>query len=287
MRFLYATVFFMAVLLTACSKPVEIDLPEMAPKLVINSFFKVGGKFEVHVSTTKDILSMDSTSLNNATVSLFANGVFQGNLIHADDGIYTHDTVIVRSGITYKVMVSAPGLESLEAEDTSPQSIFLESVYYDQRAYPDSEGGHYYKISLEFTDDPNTLNYYELVLLFYNNEDQYSVVRLWGDNEIVLLNEGDEEFYSGLCVFSDELFNGSPYNLRLKTTFGVTDMKKEMYLLTVSETFYKFRKSWIRHAHSQYPDITNPTEPVRLFSNVTGGYGIFAAYAESKIVTYE
>ncbi len=287
MRFLSAITILIAVLLPACSKPVEIDLPEMQPKLVINSFFKVGGKFEVHVSTTKGILSTDTTNLKNATVSLYANGVFQGNLVHSEDGVYLHDTVIVRSDITYKIMVSAPSLESVEAQDKAPEPTVLESVYYDQRAYPDSEGGHYYKINLEFTDDPNSLNYYELVMLDYNDEEQYSVVRLWGDNEIVIINEGDEEFYSGLCVFSDELFNGSPYSLRLKTTHWISDNKKEMYLLSVSETFYRFRKSWIRHAYSQYPDITNPTGPVRLFSNVTGGYGIFAGYAESKITSYE
>jgi len=141
-------------------------------------------------------------------------------------------------------------------------------------------------VQIFFEDNSSNRNFYEVNVLHFNAEDEFELIRLNGDNEKVIINEGDEEYYSGLCVFSDELINGKQYRLNLRTRSTLTGNRKEMHLSSISETFYKYRKSCIRHSFAQFPDLANPMEPVTLFSNVKGGYGIFAGYSINSIITY-
>ena len=268
-------------LLVGCTKIIEIELPNAPDKLVVNCFFSTGDKFVVHISHSQNILNEDSTEIINAEVKLFANEIYQGSLTYINDGFYSHDTIIARPGIKYKLVALALGYDQVEAEDTAPTPAILDSVSYDPKTYPDSEGNNFYKLGLLLQDNSSKRDYYEIVLQYYKNADKYSIIRLRGDYEAVLLNEGDEEFYSGICIFSDGLIDGREYRLKLKTSEDLSENKKELHLLSISEILYKYRKSWIRHSSAQYPDITNPIEPVTLFSNIKGGYGIFAGYSDT------
>ena len=268
-------------LLVACTKIIEIDLPSAHDKLVVNCFFSTGDKFVVHISNSQNILNEDSIEIINADIKLYANEIYQGTQMYINDGFYSHDTIIARPGIEYKLLALVPGYDQVEAEDIAPTPAILDSVYYNPKAYPDSEGNNFYKVELLMQDHASIRDYYEIVLKYYKNADKYSIIRLRGDYEQVIMNEGDEEFYSGICIFSDELINGSKYRLKLKSSTVLSENKKELHLLSIRETLYKYRKSWIRHSSAQYPDITNPIEPVTLFSNVKGGYGIFAGYSDT------
>lgn len=272
-------------LLLSCTKVIEIDLPSAPDKLVVNCFFSTGDKFVVHISHSQNILNEDSTEISNAEIKLYANEIYQGSLTYINDGIYSHDTIIVRPGINYKLVALAPGYDQVEAEDTAPAPAILDSVFYNPKAYPDSEGNNFYKVELLLQDNASKRDYYEIVLKYYKNANKYSIITLRGDYEQVIMNEGDEEFYSGICIFSDEFINGIKYQLKLKTSDALSENKKELHLLSISETLYKYRKSWIRHSSAQYPDITNPIEPVTLFSNIKGGYGIFAGYSDTIAIS--
>lgn len=272
-------------LLVGCTKIIEIELPYAPDKLVVNCFFFTGDKFVVHISHSQNILNEDSTEIINAEVKLFANEIYQGSLTYINNGFYSHDTIIARPGIKYKLAALAPGYDQVEAEDTAPTPAILDSVSYDPKAYPDSEGNNFYRVELLLQDNVSKRDYYEIIIKYYKNADKYSIIRLRGDYEQVIMNEGDEEFYSGICIFSDELINGSKYWLKLKTSTVLSENKKELHLLSISETLFKYRKSWIRHSSAQYPDITNPIEPVTLFSNVKGGYGIFAGYSDNIAIS--
>ena len=279
------TSIFLLLLLVGCTKIIEIELPYAPDKLVVNCFFSTGDKFIVHLSHSQNILNEDSTIIKNGDIKLYANDIFQGILEYITDGVYSHDTIIVRPGIKYKLSALAPGYDQVEAEDTAPAQAILDSVFYNPKSYIDSEGSNFYKVELLLQDNVSRRDYYEIVLKYFEDADKYSIIRLRGDYEQVMMNEGDEEFYSGICIFSDELINGSKYRLKLKTSIELSENKKELHLLSISETLYKYRKSWIRHSFAQYPNITNPIEPVTLFSNIKGGYGIFAGYSDTIAIS--
>jgi hypothetical protein len=272
-------------LLVSCTKIIEIDLPDAPDKLVVNCSFSTGNKFLIHLSHSQNILDENSSIITNANIKLYSDEIYQGNLTYIDDGLYSHDTIIARSGIKYKLVVTAPGYDMVYAEDTAPAASTLDSVFYDPIPYPDTEGSFSHKVQLFLNDNNLSTDFYEVIIQCFDDEGKYSIIKLLGDNEKVIMNEGDEEFYSGICIFSDELINGSKYRLKLKTRSWEIENKKTLHLLSISENLYKYRKSWIRHSSAQYPDITNPIEPVTLFSNVKGGYGIFAGYSDTSVIS--
>jgi predicted glutamine amidotransferase len=239
-KLITGTIFFIIcvglLLLVGCTKIIEIDLPNAPNKLVVNCFFSTGDKFIVHLSHSQNILNEDSTIIKNGNIKLYVNDIYQGSLKYIADGIYSHDTIIARPGIKYKLVALAPGYDQVEAEDTAPTPTIIDSVSYDPKAYPDSEGNNFYKVELLLQDNASKRDYYEIILKYYKTADQYSVIRLRGDYEQVIMNEGDEEFYSGICIFSDELINGSKYWLKMKTSTVLSKNKKELHLLSISET---------------------------------------------------
>lgn len=272
-------------MLVACSKEVNIDLPVPEERLVINAFFETGEKFNIYLGKSGCITEQDTGIIDNAQILLYADNVFQGIMQHTSGGFYTHDTVIIRPGVLYMISASAQGFPDIEAADIAPPPCICEDVLYDPDPYLDSEGDDYYKLRLSLYDNRRKDNFYELVLQSFIKEDKYRIVSINGSNEKVLINEGDAEFYSGFCVFSDVFLDSSPYTLNLQTYSRISGTKSILNVLTVSETYYRFRKSLIRHFNAQFPEILNLVESVTLYSNIDGGYGIFAGYSRNRIIT--
>ena len=168
---------FLLILLIGCTKTIEIELPYAPKKLVVNCFFSTGDKFVVHLSHSQNILNNDSAEVVNAEVKLFADEVYQGSLTYINDGFYSHDTIIARPGIKYKISALAPGYDQIEAEDTAPTQAIVDSVFYNYKSYTDSEGNNFYKVEILLQDNASKRDYYEIVLKYYKDSDKYSIIR--------------------------------------------------------------------------------------------------------------
>jgi hypothetical protein len=277
---------FLAIILfiASCEMVVDVDLPDIPEKLIINCLFETGKPFEVYINHCVDILyNNDSTSfVDNAIVSMYGDDVLLGTIPNQGNGVYLNETLIPTPGVKYRIVVSAPGYDEVWAEDTAPEPTAIDSINFDTSTYYDSEGIEYHRTGILFSDDPNSKNYYEIIFQCFNTKyDYFFSYGPRNDNDRVITNEGDELFYSKICVFSDELINGQLYWLRTIDTRKIWEEKYKINLLTTSETMYRFRKSWIRHDYAKSPDILNPIEPVTLYSNINGGYGIFAGFSNS------
>ncbi len=94
--------------------------------------------------------------------------------------------------------------------------------------------------------------------------------------------EGEEEaFTSGAFMFSDEIFNGQLYtfNFRLDQFFGFVPEEESEYFITL-RTLSEAQYRYILSVDLQRENQDNPfAEPVPVFNNVEGGYGIFAGYS--------
>ncbi len=274
----------MLALLTSCEMVVDIDLPDAPDRLVVNCLFETGQPFEVHLSHSMNVLSGDSSIISDGMVEIYSDGSYIGRLSYKGDGIYSNEMIIVLPEVTYRLTASAPGYDEVWAEDSAPIATLMDTIFYDHTKYYDSEGVDYYKLQLSMWDDPATTGYYELICKLVSTY-YVSIRGFRGDNERVLINEGDEDFYSWITVFKDELIDETPYMLKLKAQERYWEKEATIYLLSISENMYRYRKSWIRHDYAQTPDILEQIEPVTLFSNIEGGYGIFAGYSSSSIVT--
>ncbi len=160
----------------------------------------------------------------------------------------------------------------------------------------DKYGDEYAEATISFSDPPNIKNYYEVLIykLYENKKTDY-----WnsdGDVKVidpVLLNEGDQDYLPTTFFFSDELFDGQEYTLRVNSPGGIgNSINYTVSLRSISESYYLYRKYYTRHSYNQqfegdFLDLVFKGEPQPMFSNIVNGYGIFAGYQEASSILSE
>ena len=65
--------FFIIVISISCQKEVEIDIPQVTPKLVVTSFFCSDSVFRVQVAASTYVSDTNYIYINNAIVELYEN----------------------------------------------------------------------------------------------------------------------------------------------------------------------------------------------------------------------
>jgi len=272
-----------------CSKVVEIDL-DNTKALVINSVFKPDESFTFRISTTASLLSNYDSINENLHFSLFEEDKLVVDSILQSSILETYLMPI--PGKKYSVEVKSDHFPSIKATDTIPVLVLIDNAYMIFPAGVDEFGGYKAEANISFTDPPNERNYYELLISY-----SHGVINNWytdyETNDAVLLNEGDQDYHPTTFFFSDELFNGESYTMRIKGDIGyiTKDNKLTPYplyatLRSVSRTYYKYRKYYTRHAFNQqfqneFLDLIFKGEPQNMYTNVENGYGIFAGYCET------
>ncbi|MBE9468357.1 MAG: DUF4249 family protein [Bacteroidetes bacterium] len=277
------------ILYTSCTKELNCKL-EDTKSLVINSVFNPKNYFTFNLSyTTSPLNSYDS--INEKLHFLFYE---ENNLIidtFLQSGILETNIRPIPNK-EYKVEVLSDKLPSIITSDSIPNIVNIDKAILIYPAGVDEYGDFCVEAMITFTDPPQEENYYELLIYHlhkYDNEKNY-----WnwdGDVKItdpVLLNEGDVDYLPSSLFFSDELFNGETYTLKVKrggyNTRFETNSGCYAELRSVSKSYYLYRKYYTRHVFNQQlqgedlRDFIFMGEPRSMYTNVVNGYGIFAGY---------
>lgn len=297
--------FILSTLLFSCSKEIDFKNNYIENKLVLNGLICPDSLISVHLSQTNTILSDEILVIENATVSLFCNGKYIETLPYFKNGIYKSKTVYPQPDSVYTIAAEAEGYPAISATDTVPRSTRI--IYgthssgntYDEYGDPHQD----YEITI---GDPPEKNFYELFFInqYSPNEFQncytinFQIYPVIADP--VLRSDSELDYWVFTYVFTDNFFNGTNYLMKNKflaadvqgkftSQFVPTDYDEYALLRTASLIYYNYRKSWIRHSNNQ--QIGNRIEeplfmtligdPTPMFSNVEGGYGIFAAYNQT------
>jgi hypothetical protein len=276
-----------AVLLGACEKEATgIKLPESNSKLVVTGFISpqdTAVQVEVIRSTPAfGPRPVASPFVSDALVTL-SDGDRTVTLPRQSEagGQYSIDTqsFTVVTGRTYTLRVSVPGGESLEASCTVPEAPALPQLTIDSSSTSDNRSPRY-SLRMSWTDPGGQENYYrpaaEVRTVLTENLDQpppFPLVRsvYWLGGELT-----DDKAADGGMLYSPrgEFWFGGP-----------PQYKPEHYmvgqLLHVDRHYYLYHNSLTNANRSD----GNPfAEPVLVYSNVSGGLGVFAAYNRSTVV---
>jgi len=297
-------------MLISCTKEIEIDIPEVKTKLVLNGLFTNDSVFCVNVSRTTNFSQNITKYISDATVELYQGNRQISNFIYTENGIYK-STIDYKPeiGKTYTIKILHDKYDNLYAENKVPLLPNVIQTEKTDSAYIDEDGYYGSEAEITINDSPNNKNYYEIKLIGYYFEDYSGIPgyennqtedTVWHTrrlyltgNDVVLLNEGLTDYYPSEYPFSDTLFNGQSYTLKVhylppQTILVVNDgeynLAKNYQLIvvinSVSEAYYKYKKKLIIHTENQSGDIWDGTaNPVNMFSNIEGGYGIFAGYS--------
>ena len=290
----------LAAVFGACSTPFEVELPDEEPRLVIESLFAADSLLTLDVTRSEPVQRPSPGGYNpvtNATVLLYEDGVFVGEAPYVGNRNRYVSNVRPRPGRTYRVRVEAPDFEPVTAEETVPVP---RPFTIEVERGPEPTGGRprLDPVTVRFTD-PAGPDYYALYglterrfpgrdtpgQLFPFAFRSADPVLADGDLE-ALVGESDDPRYLQ-AFFSDRPFDGSPIAIRIRAQRledepgDQTETTDRLRLATLSETYYRYQRALAQ-------DQSNPFgEPVRVPSNVEGGYGIFAAFAASEQVLPE
>jgi len=271
---------FLSCFILGCEKEVQIDLPEHKTQPVLNCLFSQDSIFKVHLSKTVSIVNNFSSKISDATVHLYENELFIEELTF-DGNIYT-STILPKTNIKYQIKVNTPKFQNITAFDYTPSKPNFISTSYQENVYTDEEGYDMSQLTIEFQDNPNKKNYYEVV--FYAKEETSIPFVPYFDeknNDPVLLNEELLKLAPEILVFSDELFNGTTYKLKINYSSIEDNLGLKIYFRHITENYYNYKKRLIIHLYNQEHDIWEGVgEPVTMYTNIEGGYGIFAGYSE-------
>ncbi|NMC40585.1 MAG: DUF4249 family protein, partial [Bacteroidales bacterium] len=81
--------------------------------------------------------------------------------------------------------------------------------------------------------------------------------------------------------FTDKMFDGKHCSVKIYfATQAYADYNLKITFRSVSESYYKFKERQYAYLFSLKNDIfSGMSDPINLYSNIKGGYGIFAGYS--------
>lgn len=303
-RISIAAILFLSIILmsSTCERPVEIELAQPEPRLVINSAFTAGEFVKVNITQTQSIFeSSEVTFIENAKVEVFHEGQLLEELTYIPQTnrappSYVSQEFRPLEGETYILKAYAPGFEAVTAESYVPMQVRItqlgiSNVQVVENPELENDIIYNYNVNLEFEDPADEVNYYHLDFF----QEVFNFYLLEGDTIIVSKEKRKIDFspandnnffiayFDGGVLFEDQIFNGNliSYSFNLQTRINSSNQLIGLMfaqLRTVSEDYYKFYNS-VSRQQDKANDPFSP--PVIIDGNITNGNGVFAGYSQT------
>ena len=282
---------------TSCEKESKINIDNY----VMNAFISDNTPFVI--KATKTISVFDTATYNtlrNLEGELYENGNYVGDLTFQEsyervgfsDPVpegYSVNGFVPKQGNAYRFVLRDGDFE-IRGSDVIPKAVNFtvdtSTVVFDyDLTYKGTE------CILNFTDPADEDNYYAIA---YNTADTiYEDSTYVGIQAYGWMNSDDPAieysyFFVGLLntaynfIFSDKYFNGKDYSIPVRIFAGQYNGNRKylnIYLLSVSEKYYKYVTSSIKQQENNEDYYAEPTQ---VFNNIENGFGIFAGFSVSK-----
>jgi hypothetical protein len=305
MKNVFIVIFFLT---TSCVVDVELEMPKHKQQLVLVGSLRPDSIVSVHLSKT---ISASDTSNNfenvdNANVELYENEMFVGRLEYASAGKYKINYK-PSVGKLYSIKAFVEGHKTVSAEDIIPLAPVIEACYYEETKYlTNFFGGNRVGININIRGSKDKETSIWISLLEHNytriaGEERYDstsvllkdITTIYSDSNIPdkfngfpnngLFSYSGPVRIPGILNYNNDLsflFLNSYSQLLVYNTFIRLTADQEIYILVTntSSIYDKYQKSRMIHFINQDESLSNPfLEPVKIFSNVKNGLGIFAA----------
>lgn len=292
----------------SCQKIEKIEKAgDITPKIILNCASAEGDNFIFYVHRSLSVLDNASIKpIKTAVVKLFADGVLLETVKYdALEEAYVSNFT-AQLDVVYSVEVSAKGYATVTAKTKLPKDVVISSVGLEIKGkrwsgwssdtFGNFENG---KLKLSFKDEPGVRNYYmvEISDEWTNSSgmNQYYSTS-WEtsrpDVESLTSYNQNNSSYAQQFFFADDFDNGkelvidfnssNPYNTFRNYKDSILGYHVKIVHLT---------EDYSKHIYTM--GLTNQNqdnpfqEPVQIFSNVSGGYGIFGAFSgDEKFIKF-
>jgi len=278
--------FFIIIILSQCE--IE-DVSQETQYPVVNSLFCMQDSSRVNLSRIKPTNKyLPNEYINNAHVKLTLPDQTVKEIKHIQpdgmpgkktEGNYLITPVLPYLPGEYKLHAQFPDGEEIVARTIIPEAVRITEIEHHLDTIE-----KYVNLHISFNDKKNENNYYALSINEYNYFTDFFSVR-----ENIEVESGssfvEAEIWGGVSqlVFSDQSFTDSIQDITAKIYFShlypeenMDSTVLEAKLMTVSKEYFNYATSFYQQTIAE-EDIF--AEPVTVYSNITGGYGIFAGYS--------
>lgn len=287
-------ILIVSLLFLACESDVNYKGKDFPPKMVLNSLIDCNqDSHSIKVSESVFAFSQqESKPIEDPNLNLLINGFpievkYNYNKdkdnYYAFDGTLKPDDVITISGNSQLHGY----VEGKDIVPKPPQIISITPEWFKKEAFS------YLRTKIKVKDRSNQRDYYRIVIhtktIFRENKpDDID----WNNSEVLLDQESLFQEVTGtlgdtntsmFTIFSDELFQDKEYTLNVYVKFDNfidADQYVKVEIHSLSENLYKYLRSVELASNGD-----NFSEPVRIFSNIKGGYGILGTFTiDEKVI---
>lgn len=316
-RINFLNLLVIATLLCSCVETIEMDTVPVNKILVVNSLIAPDSLFWCYVSKVYALNDSTPHYVDNASVKIFDNssGALVCELVHGSAGMYRALNSTAKMDKEYRIEVSANGFPTVLGTTQIPHKQEATDVSYISYAgYDALQNCDYDELRFSIKDQFEESNYYEVLFftIFQSDSDwivtdpfhKISTDTIWNMEDAsgfadytivdaVLKAEGLMKYNPSTLVFSDNLFNLQKHDFVVRHWPLSSHVCFTLY--TLSEELYKFRTTLTQHLYergakgiSRYDDFAGldfSSKAIDVYSNLNGGYGIFAGYNSQTLFT--
>ncbi|MEZ4883439.1 MAG: DUF4249 family protein [Chitinophagales bacterium] len=303
------------------STVVEVDLSEYGNQLVVLAPFQPDfpsadlNHFQLKLVKSNDILNENSDfqPITNATVDIYEEGELFVTLFHSENGNYGSPIGKgPKVGKDYRIEINSTDFGKTTAESQVPNKPqILQAYISDENYYDASEEAEKIEVTFEIKDELDVANYYYLTVnsiiddgiiepSYWNvcfstsdpafDEDEYN-------DDFFEVEETPTNYYcDGFATFRDLIFEGETkivkiyvdkyyvYDYTFDPETGESqEFRRDIQVVfgAMSRDIYNYKRS----ARTQSWNEDNPfAEPIRVYSNIEGGIGIFGGFVETSVI---
>lgn len=284
MRRFLITNLIILIILCSCRELVTDDFPEFTAVPAVNSILIAGKPLKVHVSLAEKLDTNELAVVNDANILLSIDGNYAETLIPDGNGIYLSSSLIEPMK-SYEMEVNVPGYETISCNEILPSPSPILKIIHNNNAGKDEEGIIYPSVSVSFKTNSSVIQNFEIVIRTLQNGYESTATQK-KITDPVLLNEG-----LPLTIFNNEIIRDSAYTMTINYFTGGSEKIGDepwhttlvpliIELRSCSADYYRFVKQKYLYEKGRYPEfLAASTNASPLFSNIQGGYGIFAGYS--------
>ncbi len=263
-------ILFSLIFFCACEKDADVKIPVVESKLVVNSFISPQDTMiKVRVTLSQPLFnnsnSVQFSSISNATVQM-NNGVNTKTLIYNSTENYYSISALqfpIVVGETYHLTVSTPDGKNVNASTSIP--VVNSTLTFSSHPLNDPNQADLYSIETKWNDSPGAEDFYRI---FYFSKSTYS-------SNDTIYQEGFSD------NFSDKGNDGKLFdqNFKVYQSISTTGNLGELFLIHATKEYYLFHTKLGEAGSGGNPFA----EAVQMYTNINGGFGIFAGFNQYKL----
>mgnify|MGYP001342399277 CR=1 FL=1 len=303
------TLIILYFLLSSCETALDIELPSIQSKLVINSYlitdeywdnrsqFLLVSNSIAGMGTLDDFIYTDSLPVIDFAHAIINKIDNENNVVIHEYPLefntscycYINQSFTPEENTTYELQVQVDGFPSIKSKETMPlRPKYIIEDFQLNSDIDQLEENDLCEFKLILQDTPDQNNYYKLRIVMVNtfNEDVSSCRYEVHDPSFLIpinrYNSSNTYFKGKNGYFTDKLFNGEEKSLFIKV-----DKPKGSYdhfyieLISYSENLYNFNLTR-REQRRDSDNFLFNSEAIFIDSNIEGGYGIFGGRARVR-----